>query len=253
MKYSIIFTTVIALALTSQFVSAEDITDSYSTGDTLTAEKMNNIKSAVNSKQNRVIEACDPGSSIREIKPDGAVTCEPGGGTGDITEVIAAGGLTGGGTSGSVEIRIGTGSVTGTNIQNSTLTKIDIADEPGIDYDDTDLRNIIGVVDEIQLTIPSAGYVMCIAHIEADWNSSISPNHYFASGWTKTQTPTDINDVIMHNPYTVIDKFSPLMVLKTFEESSAGTKTYYLVASTNNADVKGYSKHRACTYYPTRY
>lgn len=48
MKQQIIYTTIIALAISSQLVSAGSVTDTYTAGDTLTAAKMDNIKSAVN-------------------------------------------------------------------------------------------------------------------------------------------------------------------------------------------------------------
>ena len=54
MKYSIIFTTVITLALTSQLVTAGSIADTYAAGDTLTATKMENIKTAVNDNDNNI-------------------------------------------------------------------------------------------------------------------------------------------------------------------------------------------------------
>ena len=48
MKLKIIFTSIIALALSSQLVTAGSITDTYATGDTLTATKLDNVKAAVN-------------------------------------------------------------------------------------------------------------------------------------------------------------------------------------------------------------
>ena len=48
MKQKIIFTTIIALALYSQLVSAGSIADTYTTGNTLTATMLDNIKTAVN-------------------------------------------------------------------------------------------------------------------------------------------------------------------------------------------------------------
>ena len=55
MKYSVIFTTVITLALSNQLVFAGEITDTYAAGDTLTATKMDNIKTAVNGNDGNII------------------------------------------------------------------------------------------------------------------------------------------------------------------------------------------------------
>ena len=54
MKQKIILATFIALTLTCQLVAAGSITDTYSTGDTLTATKMDNIKAAVNDNDTRI-------------------------------------------------------------------------------------------------------------------------------------------------------------------------------------------------------
>lgn len=54
---------------------ASDITDEYTDGDTLTAEKLNNIKAAVNSKQNRVEGSCQEGKAIAKVHKDGTVEC----------------------------------------------------------------------------------------------------------------------------------------------------------------------------------
>lgn len=60
----------------SQPVLADDITDTYTTGDTLTVSTMNNIKSAVNSKQDRVTGTCPAGTAIASINSNGTVVCE---------------------------------------------------------------------------------------------------------------------------------------------------------------------------------
>ena len=62
--------------LTSMGAQAVDIGDTYITGGTLTLSNMENIKAAVNSKQNRVTGTCPAGESIRVINADGTVTCE---------------------------------------------------------------------------------------------------------------------------------------------------------------------------------
>ncbi len=74
-KYFIVIVASI-IGVTSPLSFADDVTDTYSAGDTLTAAKMNNIKGAVNSKQNRVSGVCGPGSSIGAINSDGTVNCE---------------------------------------------------------------------------------------------------------------------------------------------------------------------------------
>lgn len=96
MKYSVIFTTIIALAVSSQLVFAGAIPDEYISGETLTATKMNEIRTAVNdndanistnsinigantldigAKQDRVTGTCAAGSAIDAIASDGSVTC----------------------------------------------------------------------------------------------------------------------------------------------------------------------------------
>ena len=54
MKYSVIFTTFITLALSSQPVSAGSIGDTYETGGILTKANMDNIKAAVNDNDVRI-------------------------------------------------------------------------------------------------------------------------------------------------------------------------------------------------------
>ncbi|MDH5354688.1 MAG: hypothetical protein OEY09_09630 [Gammaproteobacteria bacterium] len=104
---------ILSIAVTN--VYAVDITDTYSTGDTLTTTTLDNIKSAVNSKQDRVTGVCPPGEAIGSINADGTVACEVDDvGSGDITGVTAGSGITGGGTSGDVSLSLqGTVSISG--------------------------------------------------------------------------------------------------------------------------------------------
>ncbi|MEM7561876.1 MAG: hypothetical protein AAF353_02370 [Pseudomonadota bacterium] len=76
MKQANISTAIILITLLTSNVFAADVTEDFNTGDTLTATKINNIKDAVNSKQNRVSGSCSAGESIRTIEASGAVICE---------------------------------------------------------------------------------------------------------------------------------------------------------------------------------
>jgi hypothetical protein len=77
------------IILYSQTSMAIDVTSTFTTGDTLTATQMTEIKNAVNSKQNIVSGTCTAGSSIRIINANGTVTCE----TDDNTTYTAGSGL----------------------------------------------------------------------------------------------------------------------------------------------------------------
>ena len=65
MKNLIKIVSIFGLISISPLGYSVDITDTYTTGDTLTAETLENIKSAVNSKQNRVTEVFDSSISYR--------------------------------------------------------------------------------------------------------------------------------------------------------------------------------------------
>lgn len=60
MKKCIIITTAVALALSSWLVAAGSITDTYTSGDILTATKMNNIKDAVNDNNSDIARINSP-------------------------------------------------------------------------------------------------------------------------------------------------------------------------------------------------
>ena len=78
MKNSYLLAVAITLSIYSQASLAETIANTYTTGDTLTATKLNTIKSAINSKQDRVTGTCSSGESIGSINADGSVVCVAG-------------------------------------------------------------------------------------------------------------------------------------------------------------------------------
>ena len=106
MKYRLI--TIIALALTGQLVNAADITDTYTAGDTLTATKMDNIKTAVNDNDSNVSTNTSNITINSNNINDSAdrITALEDAGTGGITSVNAGSGLSGGGTSGDVTLSL---------------------------------------------------------------------------------------------------------------------------------------------------
>jgi len=114
MKKFTVVTFGVVVAAYSQFNIAGSITDTYSTGDTLSAPMLDNIKAAVNdndtSKQDRVTGACGTGQFMFAVNPDGSVACDSDSG-GDITGVTAGAGLEGGGTSGEVTISLPLGEI----------------------------------------------------------------------------------------------------------------------------------------------
>lgn len=85
MKYSVIFTTIIILALSNQAVIAGSIANPSATGEILTATKMNEIRDAVNDNDNRV----DSNTSNISINSDNISS-----NTVDISNIPAASGLT---------------------------------------------------------------------------------------------------------------------------------------------------------------
>lgn len=198
MKNFIRIASITGLISISMLAYSAEIADTYTSGDTLTATTLNNIKSAVNdndiriggnataigdnaasigtnttsigSKQDRVTGTCQASQSIRVINADGSVTCEfDSDSGGDITGVTAGTGLTGGGTTGTVTINLdvnpafrATKSVT----QNFTSTAADVSFntevfDSGGDYNPTTstfVTPVDGVYHFTCSVLPSTGF-----------------------------------------------------------------------------------------------
>ena len=94
-------TSIIGLISLSQLAYTSDITDTYVTGDTLTAAKMNNIKAAVNSKQDQLdfgtllsvvkVTADTPDQATMATAPCPADSFATGGGCGVTTTATTTG------------------------------------------------------------------------------------------------------------------------------------------------------------------
>lgn len=76
MKYVIRIVSIIGLLSMTQLAYSAQVTESFATGETLTQKKMDNIKDAVNSKQDRIVGTCPPGESIGAVNADGSVICQ---------------------------------------------------------------------------------------------------------------------------------------------------------------------------------
>ena len=87
------------------------------------------IKTAVNSKQDRVTGKCTTAQGINTVNANGTVLCStiP---QGDITSVqpTTGGGLTGGGIAGNVFLGLGTGTVTATHLGANSVGTSEVAD-----------------------------------------------------------------------------------------------------------------------------
>ena len=76
--------------------------------------------------QRRVVGACAAGGAVQAVDPNGDVTCQPVG-TGTVTTVDTAGGLTGGPIVGSGTVSIADGGVDGAKILDNSVSSADIA------------------------------------------------------------------------------------------------------------------------------
>ena len=159
MKHRVTITTAIALSLASQLVCSGAITDTYTTGDTLTTTTLNNIKSAVNDTGNSsagdlTINAATNWATTPPANPNfdnilieaGQTLTVPAG-----TTIRCAGGFVNNGTllvTGGVEI----GSVTGIQTGTSPTSGDHAYAHPGDSYAPASL----GYVDNTAVNVAAA-------------------------------------------------------------------------------------------------
>jgi hypothetical protein len=129
MKCSLMFSIAIALAFNSQLVHAGSISDSYNTGDTLTAVNMNNIKTAVNDNNNTSRFYGDGSAGPLTVSAITSWTITPPAGNNlNFTDVVIDAGFT-------LTVPAGTTiRCTGTFTNNGTINIAKGADKPGTGF-----------------------------------------------------------------------------------------------------------------------
>lgn len=207
MKYRLI--TIIALALTGQLVNAADITDTYSAGDTLTATKMDNIKTAVNSKQDRVIQTCPVDQSIRVINADGTVSCEVD--TDTNTTYTAGSGISISGTTISARV--------GADLTNPAFT--------GIAQGSTTVTQVASVA----VSAPSAGFIL-VTHAGTALTFGEPNTIALGIGDTSTAMDTTIS-VGSLDTVTTNRRYYGYTNQQLYTVPAAGVYTYYGLAQKN--------------------
>lgn len=237
MKYSIIFTTIITLALSSQLVEASDITDTYTTGDTLTATTLDNIKAAVNSKLD---DAPDVISSTH-IATDAVGQSE-----------IATNGV------GSSEIV--DGSVGAAEIASNAVTATDMQNEPGIKFSTSQSSYSFTLewqtVETLTMVLPSSGYVNCTAQ-GFIINANDSANIYNIFGWDHNNTTPGVAPDIQNwsNQSGAGNRYSSISSMATYIVS-AGTNTFsFKIMNQQGLDTDRDFSERGyvCMFFPTQY
>lgn len=221
--------------------------------------------------QVRVKDSCPVASSIREIKPDGSVTCEKDDeGAGDITKVSAGPGLSGGADSGEATLGLADFGVTGSKLANSAVTNEKIAtntiaagkisDEAGVAQElRTTQRFLDGSVVAVvtaSMDVPAPGFVLVMASAEAifdhtngtesgiEFGVSDSPNAFDADQDKDLQIPSNASTGV-HEKSAAAQKIFPV--------NSAGATTFYLIARETSGVTSLNDATLSLVYFPTSY
>jgi hypothetical protein len=150
-------------------------------------------------------------------------------------------------------------------VADSSITRNDILDEPGVDFynnrgftgigDRHELSTTWQDMDVIHITHPASGYVTCIATGAMDWQNN--KERQALLGWS-TQAgdfwPQVLNLV---QPEASSDDGPeiPISTMYTFTVSGAGTTTFRLKARLwegDDGDVWYWDQAAACMYFPTK-
>jgi hypothetical protein len=215
------------------------------TGIANNATNISNNTTAIAGKQNRVTGTCPAGQSIRIIKENGTVTCQPDTNSGgDITGVYSGNFLSGGKNKGEVTLHV--------------------VGMPGVDYAETNTNQYMTQTDRVMLsrtlTAPTSGYVVATFNAVGVLNHTVNTYQYMRC-WINTNGGSSssgnsfryfqVANGAPTGPY--YDAASTMVVLPV----SSGSTTFYAVGDGNEPSGSTKTYFYKCSlnlmFFPARY
>jgi hypothetical protein len=166
---------------------------------------------------------------------------------------------------------IGANSITSSEVVNSSLYDVDLADEPGLAFRESTPANIFrpiptgtNALDSISITVPAAGYVYVWAHtdISVDHVNGTTDEVYFQVAQTAgTITYTNYGFAQVVVPRELPTQASrwyiyPVDAHRPFYVSTAGTYKFYANCSVWSGDTDNdsfFDLQMTAMYFPTAY
>jgi hypothetical protein len=214
------------MAFFSQASMAIDVTSTFTTGATLTATQMTEIKDAVNSK-------LDNGTDVvtsTHIATDAVNSAE-----------------------------IVDGAVGAAEIAIDSVIASDMQNEPGIEYStlgsSSSLTTSWILMETLTVTAPSSGYVYCVTTGFIDV-VNLAATNYVQVGWAMNDTSlTDPDNMMWSRQDGGTNEYTPITSMNTYLVT-AGTHTFsYKVAMQQGTagDLQYFERGYSCMFFPTRY